>query len=181
MALVPMCCPVPGNTHRKASGSQIYWEYAEQWNAACATGRVASWSVGCSAHTLHRFLRLKCGISTLAKHSSLGEGQSPKMCYAWEPQGVCCLAQRFCRPCCKVLCVRWEKDAQCLTCTGRFLCQAGIAATGDAEFVLLCGIDPFMGKFPIWTGIHGFTITGMPNKNAVNINKDYESFRFYTE
>lgn len=119
MALVPMCCPVPGNTHRKASGSQIYWESAEQWNAACATGRVASWSVGWSAHTLHRFLRLKCGISMLAKHSSLDEGQNPKICCARVPQGVCCLARCFCRPCCKVLHAHWEKDDQCLAHTSK--------------------------------------------------------------
>lgn len=42
-----------------------------------------------------------------------------------------------------------KRDVQCLTHTGRFLYQAGIAAIGDAEFVFLCGIDPFMGKFPI--------------------------------
>lgn len=181
MDLLPMCCPVPGNMHTTASVSQIYCEYAEQWNAACATGRVASWSVGWSAHTLHRFLRLKYRISILAKHSSLDEGQNHKICYARVPQGVCCLARCFCRPCCKVLHVHWEKYVQCLTRTGRFLYRAGIAAIGDAEYVLLCGIDPFMGKFPIWAGIYGLMITRMPNKKAVNINKDYDSFRFYAE
>lgn len=50
--------------------------------------------------------------------------------------------------------------ARCFMCTetkmisawlilARFLYQAGIAAIGDAEFMFLCGIDPFMGKFPI--------------------------------
>lgn len=109
MDLLPMCCPVPGNTQRKASVSQIYCEYAQQWNAACATGRVASWSVGWSAHTLHRFLRLKYGISILAKHSSLDEGQHFKICCAPVPQGIRCLARCFCRPGCKVLHVHWER------------------------------------------------------------------------
>ena len=70
---------------------------------------------------------------------------------------------------------------RCLPDAARFHYQAGVATLGDAELVLLCGISPSLPSFPVWIGIDEFMIPRIPNKDAINVNKDCESFRLYAE
>lgn len=108
---------------------------------------------------------------------SFEEKQYFKMHSAWGPGGICCLAQWLCTHC-KMPHIHREKDAVCLACAAGFHYEAGIAALGDAEIMLLIA---FMSSFHIWMGTYEFTIIKMPNKDTINIHKDYESFRCYTE